>query len=128
MISELSREHCWALRQHDRCPALVAYLNKITYSSQLKSLIELSEACRDALRIYVTRDITLKVISGGAEIQGTPTYLLVLNGAEQDRLLGESDALRLKHFAAPYIEKAEGRNSLPPKADAGTGRICGCDS
>ncbi len=122
MIIELSREHCWSLRQHDRCPALVAYLNKITYSRQLKSLIELSEAFSDDLKIYVTRDTSLKVISSGSAIQGTPTYILVINGAEQDRLLGESDALRLKHFVGPHIEQATGRSTRFDTTDPGIAR------
>ncbi len=126
MITELSREHCWSLRQQDSGPVLVAYLNQTTYSRQLKALIELSDACRDDVRIYVTRDTGLKVISSAADITGTPTYILVCNGAEQDRLLGESDALRLHNFVSRHLGKAAARGSQNCAQGTGPRLACGC--
>jgi len=104
MISELSRENCWSLSQNSDDVVLVAYLSRTASSRQLKALIELSDEFSDLLRIYVTRDAGLKVSGNGANITGTPTYLLVRNNREQNRLLGEADAQRLKKFVAVYLE------------------------
>jgi len=104
MISELSRENCWSLSHDSDDVVLVAYLSRTASSRQLKALIELSDEFSDLLRIYVTRDAGLKVSGNGAQITGTPTYLLVCNDREQNRLLGEADAQRLKKFVAVYLD------------------------
>lgn len=104
MISELNRENCWSLAHNNDGSALIAYLSRTTSSRQLKALIELSEEFSDVLRIYVTRDTALKVTGNTADITGTPTYVLVRNDKEQNRLLGEADAQRLKNFVAVYLE------------------------
>lgn len=98
MISELSSKNCGDLRHTSGGPVLVAYLNQTAYSRQLKALIELSDTFNDLLKIYVTRDTSLKASVGVADINGTPTFLLLQNDSERDRLLGESDAKRLKNF------------------------------
>jgi|GEM_PF-1166994 len=104
MISELNRENCWSLSLNSDDAVLVAYLSRTASSRQLKALIELSDEFSDLLRIYVTRDAGLKVSGNGAHITGTPTYLLVRNDHEQNRLLGEADVQSLKKFVASYLE------------------------
>ena len=111
MITELSRENCWSLRQNESSPVLVACLNQTTYRRQLKALIELSEAFNEGLKIYITRDATLNVFINVADITGTPTYILLWNGVEQGRLLGEADAERLKNFVGLHLE-ASARKEL----------------
>lgn len=103
MISELNRDNCWSLSYENDGSMLVAYLSRTASSRQLKALIELSEEYGDVLRIYVTRDTALKVPGNTADITGTPTYLLVSNDKEQNRLLGEADTQRLKKFVAVYL-------------------------
>lgn len=124
MIDELSPEHCWSLRQHDHCPVLIAYLNQTTYSRQLKALIELSEVFRDELKIYVTRDTRLKVAGDSADITGTPTYILVQDGAERDRMLGESDAERLKNFVGIRFDLS-GHGTYKQRQGTARGVTCG---
>lgn len=112
MITELNRENCWSLADNSDGSVLVAYLGRTTSSRQLKALIELSEEFRDVLRIYVTRDTALKVPGNSADITGTPTYLLVAHDREQNRLLGEADAQRLKKFVALHLEESACRTRL----------------
>jgi hypothetical protein len=109
MISELNSENCWSIAHNSDDVALVAYLSRTASSRELKSLIELSDEFSDLLRIYVTRDAGLKVSGNGANITGTPTYLLVRNDREQNRLLGEADAQQLKKFVQLYLEALESR-------------------
>ena len=127
MISELSGENCGLLRQNGGAPVLVAYLNQNAYSRQLKALIELSDYFTDKLKIYVTRDVGLRA-SAGTKITGTPTYLLLRNDLEQDRLLGEADAKRLKKFVSLHLSQspgaaspAAGRNARPPDSQGAPG-------
>jgi hypothetical protein len=128
MITELNREQCLMLRRPDGAPALLAYLNQTTYSRQLKSLIELSEKLRGVLAIYVTRDTGLKVSDSGADITGTPTYVLLCNGAEQGRLLGESDADRLQHFVGQYLGASALNRGQCLSGDTADGIACGCNN
>jgi hypothetical protein len=98
MISELNSENCWSFAHQKDESVLVAYLSHTASSLQLKTLIELSGEFVDVLSIYVTRDMSLQVIGNAGEITGTPTYLLIRNQKEQNRLLGEADVHQLKKF------------------------------
>jgi hypothetical protein len=104
MIIELNRENCWSIAHDSDDAVLVAYLSRTASSRELKALIELSEEFSDLLTIYVTRDMALKVSGNGEHITGTPTYLLVCNDLEENRLLGEADVQRLKKFVSLYLQ------------------------
>lgn len=103
MISELKNENCWSLASNSNDAVLVAYLSRAASGIQLKALIELSDKISGSLRMYFTCDKALRVSANGARITGTPTYLLIHNGRELSRLLGEADAQRLKDFVALYL-------------------------
>ena len=87
--------------------SLVACLNRMSaYIEQLKALIELSSRFAGVLTIYIIADGSLKKLKIGdsceARILGTPTFLLLHNGSEQARLLGEANAEKLTRFLHNY--------------------------
>jgi len=98
MIIEIGVDNCEKLSQKFGA-VLVAYLSyNGAYKNQLKNLIEVSELFGDSLKIYVTRELSLKAAGNGPGIAGTPTFLLLMDGVEASRLLGEADRGRLVKF------------------------------
>ena len=98
MIIEIGVDNCEKLSQKAGA-VLVAYLNyNGTYKKQLKILIEVSEMFSDSLKIYVTRETSLKAGGNAPAIAGTPTFMLLMDGEEESRLLGEADKGRLIKF------------------------------
>jgi hypothetical protein len=98
MIIEIGVDNSEKLSQKSGA-VLVAYLNyNGTYKKQLKTLIEVSEIFSDSLKIYVTRETSLKAGGNVPAIAGTPTFMLLMDGEEESRLLGEADTGRLIKF------------------------------
>jgi hypothetical protein len=98
MIIEIGVENGERLSQKSGA-VLVAYLSyNGTYKKQLKTLIEVSEIFSDSLKIYVTRETSLKAAGNAPAIAGTPTFLLLMDGSEESRILGEADKDRLIKF------------------------------
>lgn len=86
-----------------RGTALVACLGHTNeYIKQLKALIEISSWFAGALTILIISNGPLKNLKlrGGNEITvlGTPTFLLLHDGKEQARFLGETDTEKLAEF------------------------------
>jgi hypothetical protein len=95
---EIGVDNCEKLSQKSGA-VLVAYLSyNGTYKKQLKTLIEVSELFRELLKIYVTRETSFKAGGTAPAIAGTPTFMFLMDGEEESRLLGEADKGRLIKF------------------------------
>jgi hypothetical protein len=121
MIIEIGVDNCEKLSQKAGA-VLVAYLNyNGTYKKQLTTLIEVSEIFSDSLKIYVTRETSLKAGGNPPAIAGTPTFMLLRDGEEESRLLGEADKGRLIKFIQNNLPECEVlsdfRGGLRMKAD-----------
>jgi hypothetical protein len=121
MIIEIGVDNCEKLRQKAGA-VLVAYLNyNGTYKKQLKTLIEVSEIFSDSLKIYVTREMSLKTGANAPAIAGTPTFMLLMDGEEESRLLGEADTGRLIKFIhnnwPECAASADSRSGAAARAD-----------
>ena len=120
MIIEIGVENCEKLRQKSG-PVLVAYLNyNATYKKQLKTLIEVSEIVGDRLKIYVIRERSIKADGTTPDIAGTPTFLLLMDGVEESRLLGEADKIRLIKFIQNNVSQSAG----PSDVSRFAARVC----
>ncbi len=118
MIIEIGVDNCEQLSQKAGA-VLVAYLNyNGTYKKQLKTLIEVSELFSDSLKIYVTREMSLKAGGNPPAIAGTPTFMLLRDGEEESRLLGETDKGRLIKFIQNNLPECEAGSDFR----GGTGR------
>lgn len=83
--------------------ALVVCLSHTNeYKRQLKNIIEISNLFAGTLEIFIiiTGPSKNLMFVGGNEVRvyGTPTFLLLHNGKEQARFLGEADAERIERF------------------------------
>jgi hypothetical protein len=122
MIVEIGEDNCEKLSQKSGA-VLVAYLSyNGTYKKQLKTLIEVSELFSEVLKIYVTREMSFTAGGGAAPaIAGTPTFMLLMDGEEEARLLGETDKGRLikfiQHNVPEYAVEPDFRNAICMNAD-----------
>jgi len=83
--------------------ALVAFLTHTNaYIKQLKILIDISNRFAETLTIFIISTEPLENLKAGSanavDVFGTPTFLLLLDGKEQARFLGEADSEKLKEF------------------------------
>ncbi len=116
MIMEIGVDNCEKLSQKSGA-VLVAYLSyNGTYKQQLKTLIEVSELFRESLTIYVAHETSFKADGAAPGIAGTPTFILLMDGEEESRLLGEADKGRLikfiHHNVPEYAAEPAFRNGL----------------
>jgi hypothetical protein len=79
-------------------PVLVAWLrNEADFSEQKEDLKDLSEDLT-AIKVYLAGEEGGEFVKKQLRILGTPTYLILEQGKERDRMLGKTDKEALRNF------------------------------
>lgn len=82
-----------------RKPVLVGCLHRhCDYQKQIEALQKMSESFGEQLDIFLLTIPTLKVFMEKYRVLGTPTFLILVAGKEQGRLLGQSKSEDLRDF------------------------------
>ena len=96
-----------AMHLHAGGPVLLACLNdEQADTGQKKALLELVRDEQD-LRVVRADQGNLHAFQTRYRLLGTPTYVLFFGGKERERMLGMTDASRLKHFVSHALDSAE---------------------
>ena len=84
---------------HERRPVLLACVRRgLHFKEQTAALAHLSEWYQAALKVCLLDDDFIGAFKEQLGIEGSPTFIILKSGNEQDRLLGQANRENLAAF------------------------------
>jgi len=104
MITKIRLDNITHELLRETCPVLLACVYPgESWKDLIHTLDELSERYDRSLKVCVLHQNSIKAFCETYGIDGTPTFLIMKEGREQDRLLGEVDRSALESFVMSNI-------------------------
>lgn len=81
------------------------------FGDQVEMLERISQLFGGNIKVGLLEEPFIDKFKHRYDVKGTPTFLILRNGLEQDRSLGLADEQMLLEFVSPFIESVETRKS-----------------